>query len=551
MKKLLAILLSLAMLLGGAALAATEEDFTDIPDGWSHDAIIAAVDNGLMHGDGGKIDPQGTMTRAQAAALLVRAFGATKKSADISKFTDVDKNAWYYDELSVAVGIELFLGDGGGKLYPNDNITREQMAVVLARAFHVTDTGVDLSVYADSALISPWARDSVAALIKAGYMQGYDNKLGMRELITREQSAQFMHNIVAVYITEPGEYTFKTDGAVIVRVPGVVLKDCEIAGIMVLGDDLSREDVVLENTRIDGGLSVRSGEYIIDEAATPLGEAPAGEGGDNNSTNDGGSSSGGGGGGGFGGGTTTSTYALTIAMNSSVSVNTSASAATGLKGEDLFYLSLADHIKANAGSFKNQLSGAVSTGLFGQLFGELQSDVTFQDLFKLDAGYEPDAAKNLDVKISALVGTTTLTFAGGGSAAPVRAAITANITRPDSNADSYTLSVTITASITGLTATASSLTGDLRLYEQVFGALQTKLTAVLSDAGLEMVNADEYIGAIREWFNGLSPADRAALISGGSSSQLSAPGVTIGTVAGASFTLSYGNALSINVSVSS
>jgi hypothetical protein len=545
MKKLLAILLSLAMLLGGAALAATEEDFSDIPDGWSHDAIIAAVDNGLMHGDGGKIDPQGTMTRAQAAAMLVRAFGATKKSADISKFTDVDKNAWYYDELSVAVGIELFLGDGGGKLYPNDNITREQMAVVLARAFHVTDTGVDLSVYADSALISPWARDSVAALINAGYMQGYDNKLGMRELITREQSAQFMHNIVAVYITEPGEYTFKTDGSVIVRVPGVVLKDCEIAGIVVLGDDLSREDVVLENTRIDGGLSVRSGEYTIDEAATPLGEAPAGEVGDNNSTNGGGGS-----GGSFSGGPTVSTYTLTIAMNSSVSVNTSASAATGLKGGDLFYLSLADHIKTNAGNFKNQLNGAVSTGLFGQLFGELQGDVTFQDLFKLDASYNPDAAKNLDVKISELTGATTLTFAGGGAAAPVRATITANITRPDSNADSYTLSVTITASITGLTATASSLTGDLRLYEQVFGALQTKLTAVLSDAKLTMVDAGEYIGAIRKWFNDLSTTDRASLISGGNSSQLSAPGVTIGTAAGASFTLSYGNALGISVSVS-
>ncbi|MDR0672017.1 MAG: S-layer homology domain-containing protein, partial [Oscillospiraceae bacterium] len=129
MKKIIAIALSALLLLSLplAALAAEPGDFTDVPTGWSRDAVLAAIENGLLQGHNGKIDPQGHLTRAQMAAILIRAFGVAdpSKAADLSAFTDVDPNAWYDRELSLAVGIGLFLGDGQGRLSPNDSITRE------------------------------------------------------------------------------------------------------------------------------------------------------------------------------------------------------------------------------------------------------------------------------------------------------------------------------------------------------------------------------------------------------------------------------------------
>jgi hypothetical protein len=533
----------------GAASALSEADFTDIPDDWSHDAIAAAIDNGLLQGDGGKINPQGTMTRAQMAAMYVRAFGATKTSADIGEFTDVDKNAWYYNEMSIAVGIGLFKGDGGGKLDPNGAITREQMAVVTARAFGLTDTDADLSVYADSGEIAPWARDSVAALVKAGYLRGYeDGKLGLKNIVTRAESAQIVYNIVDVFITEPGEYTFKADGIVIVRVPGVVLKDCEISGSIILGDDLSREDIVLENVTFTGageGLIVRSGEQEIDENITPLDEFPGtDENGEDSSRNDSidiGSFI-----------PTTTTYTVNLTMNSSVTVNSTSTPTTGLKGGDLFWLELADHIKSNAGNFKTQLGGGISSGLFGKLFDGLRDDVTVQDLFKLDAAYSPSAAKAYDVEISALAGSSpvTLAFTGAGDAGGISFTINASVTKPGT-ADAYTLSVEITAGINNLTVSSGGNTTGLKLYDQIFGALQTKLGAAIGKYNLSnVIDAGDYIGEIKTWFYGLDETSRAGIITTGDAALLKNKDITVGEASGQTFALSYGSgALSINASV--
>ncbi|MDR0382242.1 MAG: S-layer homology domain-containing protein, partial [Oscillospiraceae bacterium] len=81
MKKIMAIVLSALLLLSLplTALAAEPGDFTDIPTGWSRDAVLAAIENGLLQGYNGKLDPQGPLTRTQMAAVLVRAFGIRTK----------------------------------------------------------------------------------------------------------------------------------------------------------------------------------------------------------------------------------------------------------------------------------------------------------------------------------------------------------------------------------------------------------------------------------------------------------------------------------------
>ena len=84
------------------AVAAT--DFPDMPQNWSTAALNRAVEDGLLAGIDGKICADDYLTRAQMAAIMVRAFGTETKS-DLSGYTDVESTDWYYQALSSAVSM--------------------------------------------------------------------------------------------------------------------------------------------------------------------------------------------------------------------------------------------------------------------------------------------------------------------------------------------------------------------------------------------------------------------------------------------------------------
>ena len=93
---LMTILLIMSVL-PSSLMTAFASEFVDFPTGWSAEAVQAAVNNGLLHGKGnGNLEPQSALTRAEAAAVINRAFGATVKT-DISSFKDVYPSDWYYD----------------------------------------------------------------------------------------------------------------------------------------------------------------------------------------------------------------------------------------------------------------------------------------------------------------------------------------------------------------------------------------------------------------------------------------------------------------------
>ena len=156
-KKKLALLLTLAMIISMFPINAFASEFFDMPNDWSTGALENAAANGLLKGDNGKIMPNDNLTRAQMATIVNRAFGTTEKSS-IDDFTDVKSDAWYYDEMSKAVQMKTFIGSGD-KLYPDSNITREEAFVVLARAFKISEKNENvLDKFSDKNNVSDWAR---------------------------------------------------------------------------------------------------------------------------------------------------------------------------------------------------------------------------------------------------------------------------------------------------------------------------------------------------------------------------------------------------------
>ncbi len=70
-RRTLAVLLAFIMLVQPMVFAASVSDFSDFPSGWSSEAMTAAVENGLFVGmEDGKIHPEDNLTRAQLAAFI-------------------------------------------------------------------------------------------------------------------------------------------------------------------------------------------------------------------------------------------------------------------------------------------------------------------------------------------------------------------------------------------------------------------------------------------------------------------------------------------------
>lgn len=260
MKKLLSIALSLCLILSMLPMTVLAATFSDMPssDHWSYAALQSAVENGLLNGNKGKLNPDQPLTRAQMAAIINRAFGAID-TADISSFSDVSPAAWYYTDIAKAVRMGTFTGSGD-RMNPNAAITRQQAFTVLARAFRLEDgKAEDLAGFADAAKVSGYAVGPVAAMISAGYVNGKNGNICPTDTITREQFAQVIYNMLKTYISDAGTYTEDLSGNVMVNVPGVVLKDMTIDGDLIVGEGVGDGEVTLDGVNLTGRLVIRGG----------------------------------------------------------------------------------------------------------------------------------------------------------------------------------------------------------------------------------------------------------------------------------------------------
>ncbi|WEK54687.1 MAG: S-layer homology domain-containing protein [Candidatus Cohnella colombiensis] len=260
-KKMLHVLLALVVVLGilPNAVFASEgsAQFSDMPNNWSTAALQDAVANGLLTGADGKIKPNANLTRAEMAAIIVRAFGATVKK-DLSSFTDIKSSAWYVDDLAKAYQMGVINGSGG-KMNPSSTITRQEVFVILARAFKLQSASAAKVSFSDVNDISEWAKGDVFAFVNAGYVQGANGKLNPKAPITRAEFAQTLNNILKQYVRTAGVVTEVVEGNVMINKPGVTLDNVQVKGDLIIGDGVGDGEVTLNNVAVSGRLVVRGG----------------------------------------------------------------------------------------------------------------------------------------------------------------------------------------------------------------------------------------------------------------------------------------------------
>ena len=173
--------------------------YDDTGGHWAESAIDIWSDRGLVNGKGNNsFDPDGNMTRAEAAAILSRLL-KLEESADISQFADVKKGDWYYDVISTCVAAGILGGDNG-KMNPNGFLTREMFCTMLVRALGIIPEGKLNKSFSDISLVSDWSKESMNALVNRGYVNGVgDNTLAPKANITRASVVTLIDRITANY----------------------------------------------------------------------------------------------------------------------------------------------------------------------------------------------------------------------------------------------------------------------------------------------------------------------------------------------------------------
>lgn len=120
---------------GWPQIAPTAPTFADVlPWSWAYPWVETLAARGVVSGDGNHMfNPVRTISRAEAARMLVKAQGWATNTPIPPLFSDVPPDYWAYIYIEAAAYHQVFSGYAGSQFHPNANITRAEIARVLYR----------------------------------------------------------------------------------------------------------------------------------------------------------------------------------------------------------------------------------------------------------------------------------------------------------------------------------------------------------------------------------------------------------------------------------
>jgi len=179
--------------------------FDDLVSHWALRDIEFLVARGAVEGNtGNRFMPDNNITRAEFVTFLVNALGMQPYKPDRASYSDVSDTHWGFKYIEAALRAGLVSGVSHNQFAPDRYITREEAAVILARAGNLKtlkDQEVTkmFSSFSDAALVSLWAKNELAAAIKSKLLSGSGNgTISPRKNTTRAQAAAMIARLTEV-----------------------------------------------------------------------------------------------------------------------------------------------------------------------------------------------------------------------------------------------------------------------------------------------------------------------------------------------------------------
>ncbi len=185
------------------AILEYDKSFADLSAHWAETAVKSLAAKHIVTGvDATRYEPARSITRGEFATMLMRAVGwqdETAVPADAANpFRDVASGKYYAEQVAQAASLGIVEGYDG-LFRPDDEITREEAVVALARAaghFDLAESGAGKADFADGDRISSWAAASVDEARSLGLIQGDGERFYPKNPVTRAEVAMMIHRLL-------------------------------------------------------------------------------------------------------------------------------------------------------------------------------------------------------------------------------------------------------------------------------------------------------------------------------------------------------------------
>ena len=254
MKKLLACVLSAALMLSALPLASAAAGYSDLDGHWAQQQVEAFSDLGIVQGYDGKFRPNDSITRGEMAIILDRImdYQVTARNS----FSDLG-SAYYTDAVLKANAAGIMLGDGV-QVRPTAPITRQEAASMLCRALGL-EGGGSLTQFSDRDQVASWAAGAVGAMAARGYISGSNGAFRPTASITRAEVVSILSRAVSRLVSANETVTGNASGDVVVRGAGATLSNMTIGGDLIIAEGVAEGDVKLDNVTVSGRTIIRGG----------------------------------------------------------------------------------------------------------------------------------------------------------------------------------------------------------------------------------------------------------------------------------------------------
>lgn len=193
MKKFIAIIMAVIMVMSFTTIAFAANGFTDVSKSRYETAINELYDLGIVNGySATKFGTNYTLTRAEACTIIVRALYGEKTVPDVINFTDVSYRDWFYDYVNTAVYYDIMHGHNATTFAPNDEITYDQMATLVLNALG----------YNAPQLAGKWPVNVERIAARLGLYTNIYSYVDGSDPITRGEACQMLYNALDCYVVE-------------------------------------------------------------------------------------------------------------------------------------------------------------------------------------------------------------------------------------------------------------------------------------------------------------------------------------------------------------
>ncbi len=176
------------------------DDISTVP--WAEEAIVALAEKRIINGVGdNKFAPNDYITREEFATIVVNAFLEKQPLAKIS-FADVKDGEWYYEKIQKAYGAGIVNGISDDMFGIGQNITRQDMCVMLYRigkyvGGYFDDKIETVEKFGDDSDISDYASEAVYALKAREIINGVDEyNFAPLNTATRAEAAKMIYGMI-------------------------------------------------------------------------------------------------------------------------------------------------------------------------------------------------------------------------------------------------------------------------------------------------------------------------------------------------------------------